>query len=126
MGEIADMMLEGNLCEGCGIALEGNGHGIPRYCSDECARDRGYDGINADGSGRYGKRKAKQSNHFPKDVLSIKITYKGQKIYYATQNDSTFENAADIAQYLNKYLTQALGIQPRFTHPKAGVENEKN
>lgn len=41
MGEIAEMMLDGTLCEGCGVYLEGDGEGIPRYCSDECARDRG-------------------------------------------------------------------------------------
>ena len=41
MGDIADMMLEGDLCEGCGVALEGEGEGFPRYCSDECVKDRG-------------------------------------------------------------------------------------
>lgn len=42
MGEIADMMLEGDMCECCGsfIDCEG-GWGIPRYCSPECAADRG-------------------------------------------------------------------------------------
>lgn len=41
MGEIAEMMLDGTLCEGCGVYLEGEGDGIPRYCSAECARNRG-------------------------------------------------------------------------------------
>lgn len=36
MGEIADMMLEGDLCAGCGVALDGDGEGFPRYCSKEC------------------------------------------------------------------------------------------
>lgn len=36
MGEIADMMLDGTLCEGCGEYL-GEGMGFPDYCSDECA-----------------------------------------------------------------------------------------
>ncbi len=36
MGEIADMMLEGDLCAGCGVYLEGDGEGFPRYCSKEC------------------------------------------------------------------------------------------
>jgi hypothetical protein len=40
-GEIAEMMLDGTLCEACGVALEGIGNGYPRYCSDGCARDRG-------------------------------------------------------------------------------------
>lgn len=32
MGEIADMMLDGTLCEGCGEYLDGESDGIPRYC----------------------------------------------------------------------------------------------
>lgn len=44
MGEIADMMLDGTMCEMCGVFLEGEGDGFPRYCSPECARDRGAEG----------------------------------------------------------------------------------
>lgn len=33
MGEIAEMMLEGTLCEGCGEYMEGGGDGYPRRCS---------------------------------------------------------------------------------------------
>lgn len=40
MGEIADMMLEGDLCEGCGSFLEGEGDGVPRYCRDCKAEKR--------------------------------------------------------------------------------------
>lgn len=41
MGEIADMMLDGTLCEGCGEYLEnGADMGIPDYCSAECAIGR--------------------------------------------------------------------------------------
>jgi hypothetical protein len=42
MGDNADAMLDGTFCEGCGsfIDLEG-GTGFPRYCSPQCARDRG-------------------------------------------------------------------------------------
>ena len=47
MGEIAEMMLEGILCECCGAALErnlkGEPPGHPDYCSEQCARDRGAD-----------------------------------------------------------------------------------
>ncbi len=39
MGEIADMMLEGVLCEGCGEYL-GEGDGCPAYCFG-CSKDRG-------------------------------------------------------------------------------------
>lgn len=34
MGEIAEMMLDGTLCAGCGRALMGHGNGDPRFCKD--------------------------------------------------------------------------------------------
>ena len=34
MGEIADMMIDGTLCEGCGIYLEDEAPGHPRRCAD--------------------------------------------------------------------------------------------
>ncbi len=42
MGSASEMFLEGDLCECCGsfIDMEG-GSGFPRYCSPQCARDRG-------------------------------------------------------------------------------------
>ena len=40
MGEIADMMLDGTLCECCGEHI-GRDAGYPQYCSPECAADRG-------------------------------------------------------------------------------------
>jgi hypothetical protein len=39
MGEIAEMMLDGTLCEGCGAYLDGDGEGFPRYC-DDCRKER--------------------------------------------------------------------------------------
>jgi hypothetical protein len=44
MGDIAEMMLGGILCEMCGSALdcdECSEMDIPMYCSEECANDRG-------------------------------------------------------------------------------------
>ena len=42
MGDIADMMLDGTLCECCGVALdEGKSLGVPGYCSKQCAIERG-------------------------------------------------------------------------------------
>ena len=38
MGEIAEMMLDGTLCAGCGDKLYGEASGFPRYCSKTCAR----------------------------------------------------------------------------------------
>lgn len=43
MGEIADSMIEGEACEMCGVWLDGDRPGYPRYCSTECADDRGAD-----------------------------------------------------------------------------------
>jgi hypothetical protein len=43
MGEIADMMINGEMCEMCGVVLDGESPGYPRYCSKECADDRGAD-----------------------------------------------------------------------------------
>lgn len=40
MGEIADAMLDGTLCECCGTCI-GDETGFPGYCSDQCAADRG-------------------------------------------------------------------------------------
>jgi hypothetical protein len=32
MGDIADLMVNGDICEGCGVELEGEGGGYPRRC----------------------------------------------------------------------------------------------
>lgn len=43
MGEIADAMLSGEMCEMCGQPLcdECAEMGIPMYCSIQCAKNRG-------------------------------------------------------------------------------------
>ncbi len=33
MGEIADLMVNGDICEGCGVELQGEGDGYPRRCA---------------------------------------------------------------------------------------------
>ena len=38
MGEIAEMMLDGTLCQVCGGVIDGDTPGYPRYCKD-CAKD---------------------------------------------------------------------------------------
>lgn len=45
MGEIADAMINGEMCEMCSTPLcdECAGMGMPMYCSMRCARDRGAD-----------------------------------------------------------------------------------
>lgn len=39
MGETSQMMLDGTLCEGCGVYLGGNQYGLPLLCRT-CAKDR--------------------------------------------------------------------------------------
>ena len=50
MGEIANSMISGETCNACGMFLEGEGYGIPRVCSNECARDAGGVGMQTDGA----------------------------------------------------------------------------
>lgn len=38
MGEIADMMLDGTLCQGCGVYLGDDGLGFPTFCAS-CRRE---------------------------------------------------------------------------------------
>ncbi len=39
MGEIAEMMLDGTLCQVCGGIIDGDTPGYPRYCED-CAKEQ--------------------------------------------------------------------------------------
>ena len=44
MGEVAEMSINGTLCEGCGVFLDCEKcqeNYIPAYCSKQCAKDRG-------------------------------------------------------------------------------------
>ena len=44
MGEIAEAMLDGTMCAGCGEYLDSEDAqemGIPMFCTDECAKDHG-------------------------------------------------------------------------------------
>ena len=41
MGEIADMMIEGQMCQGCGEVL-GDGDGFPAFCA-ACQSEMGVD-----------------------------------------------------------------------------------
>lgn len=43
MGEIADDMISGELCEACGEYIGCGDEGIPMYCSIKCAKSRGAD-----------------------------------------------------------------------------------
>lgn len=43
MGDIADSMLDGTVCEACGAYIDDEAEDFPRYCSSQCAKDRGAD-----------------------------------------------------------------------------------
>jgi hypothetical protein len=100
MGETADMMLEGDLCEACGAALSGEGYGIPRYCSNECARDRGYDGIQSDGAGTYFKKK--KVKQVAQNNLVIKMSHDGKALFkdrkHLKYQETDFEKAKQFAE----------------------------
>lgn len=44
MGEVAEMMMDGTLCEGCGVFLNAVAPGYPCYCKG-CKRDRSADAV---------------------------------------------------------------------------------
>ena len=39
MGEVAEMMIEGILCQMCGAYIDDDFGGFPRYCSKSCERN---------------------------------------------------------------------------------------
>ena len=57
MGEIADMMLNGDMCQWCGEWIgNGDGPGYPGLCAGCAAQER---------KARSGKRKKRKSKHTP-------------------------------------------------------------
>jgi hypothetical protein len=109
MGEIAEMMLEGDLCEACGSALSGEGYGIPRYCSNECARDRGFDGIQSDGAGTYYKKK--KVKKAPDTCFSLRVSYNGGAVMKdgrknIISRDMSFEDAKILGNMIEELVTK--------------------
>ncbi len=56
MGEIADMMLEGAMCQWCGEFIDGGGEGFPTICSG-CQRQNGVNAFGAPAKKRRRKKK---------------------------------------------------------------------
>lgn len=109
MGEIADMMLEGDLCEACGVALVGEGFGVPRYCSNQCAIDRGYSGIDSNGCGTYSKVKGEKGP--AQQCLTIRISYNGQPLFKDgakkfTMHDTPKQEAKVLARKIRTLITK--------------------
>ena len=72
MGEYAKMMLDGTCCECCGAFLDGEAQGFPRYCSLQCARDRGAEGLTLTRKER-GKIKAALRTNCPECGKRVKV-----------------------------------------------------
>ena len=76
MGDIADMMLDGTLCEGCGVFMDGEAPDYPRLCSD-CAKDRRAAGRVVERNGEFwidcGDKK-------PQPVAKVKCPTCGRKV----------------------------------------------
>jgi hypothetical protein len=53
MGEVADMMLDGTLCEGCGVFLNADAPGYPCCCSS-CKRERSAVAVKQSASAAHG------------------------------------------------------------------------
>lgn len=111
MGEIADMMLDGTMCEGCGAFIDDAGYGIPRYCSDECARDRGFDGIQADGAGTFKKYRKKKFE----SAFVINMTHNGRQMFKDRKKlkytDISYEKSKQFAEEVRKLATECFGEQ---------------
>ena len=73
MGEMAEMMLDGTLCECCGSYIDDHGgEGIPRYCSEQCAKDRGAEGYQVGGASYINRANPKKTN-CPRCMKRVKI-----------------------------------------------------
>lgn len=62
MGEVADMMLDGTLCEGCGVYVGGTEHDIPLLCG-HCAKERRNAGHNVQRLGKHWQDQAPKITH---------------------------------------------------------------
>ena len=68
VGEVAEMMLDGTLCEGCGVYLGATEMDCPCLC-DDCAKDRKDDGMLVE---RVGKVWVDAGPEFPKKAKKIR------------------------------------------------------
>lgn len=73
MGEIADSMIGGESCVMCGVYLKGEAYGIPRACSNSCARDYGAAGMQSDGALIYDKKDFEKGQFAAPDSLDLSI-----------------------------------------------------
>ena len=68
MGEVAEMMLDGTLCAGCGVYLGSSEMDCPCLC-DDCAKDRKDDGMLVE---RVGKIWVDAGPSFPKKAKKVR------------------------------------------------------
>ena len=87
MGEIAEMMLDGTLCEGCGEFI-GEGDGFPQYCSSTCAQNRGADTTQVKGNMREDPDPDFLAIHKPSDMNNLEMFLYGRQ-YNFVHSDRT-------------------------------------
>ncbi len=98
MGEIAEMMLDGTLCEACGEFI-GDESGFPQYCSRQCAAARGMACDNPKPKKTKAK-KARQKAMIENEWLTVKnrvqdfATINGLTVEFRNPNYPTFQIAA--------------------------------
>jgi hypothetical protein len=84
MGEIAEAMLDGTMCECCGEYI-GSDAGYPQYCSDQCAHNRG---ISPDLEGMSEAVK-KYARLFPCDICDKRLrTVEGVEQHKRAKHDT--------------------------------------
>ena len=96
MGEIAEMMLDGTLCEGCGEYM-GDGTGYPRYCRS-CAPK---------GNAKSPKKKSVPG---PIEILQSRIAQQRAEITRLLLQIEVLETTIDILKTDRDKLSHNVGV----------------
>jgi hypothetical protein len=91
MGEIADMMLDGTLCESCGVYLDGNSPDHPRKCS-ACQKDEKLE-------------KEKEANLLKVPCPCCEKRVKAAGLYQHIQTVHGMKKSAQAEVVIHSYLT---------------------
>ena len=115
MGEIAEMMLDGTLCESCGVALGGEPSGYPQYCSPQCAEDAGFSFKNNQSKMKKPMERCPYCAKMVKEVgLAQHIRDKhGKNVPTKTEEAEHNAQAAKILRMASRLL-KLINIDPQF------------
>lgn len=107
MGEIADSMIYGEACEMCGVYLSGEASGVPRYCSKQCANDRGADASQV--------AKEPQKNHVNRN-FSLKLYFNGEAVFTFKDaignHPGTKEEVMILAEMMHQMMNDGEPLDP--------------